>query len=287
MRMTRTLLTFVVLCCAIQSRADPDTFLRNGVTAHRGNSGECPENTLQAFESAIALGADWIETDLYVTKDSQLVISHDRDTGHTGDRRLSITNSTYAELLTVDVATGFRTRNKLTRAQCPPARMPLFADALRLVMKQNRTRLSIQPKDDCVQAAFDVIRALGAERWVGFNDGSLKKMQQVKQLSKAVPVFWDRDAKTDIDRDITIAREQGFEAIVVNAQGLTKAKVDKIRAAGFVAGGWTVNNEAEMKAFLAMGVQRFYTDYPARLLRLKADGKQPPQPGCGMNSAVR
>jgi len=269
MRMTRTLLTFVVLCCALQSRADPDSFLRNGVTAHRGNSGECPENTLQAFESAIALGADWIETDLYFTKDRQLVISHDRDTGHTGDRRLSITNSTYAELLTVDVATGFRTRNTLTLAQCPPARMPLFADALRLVMKQNRTRLSIQPKDDCVQAAFDEIRALGAERWVGFNDGSLKKMRQVKQLSPAVPVFWDRDAKTDIDKDLTIARELGFEAIVVNAKGLTKATVCKIRAAGFEAGVWTVNDESAMKTFLAMGVERFYTDYPARLLRLK------------------
>ena len=36
-----------------------------------------------------------------------------------------------------------------------------------------------------------------------------------------------------------------------------------------------------------MGVQRFNTDYPALLLRLKADGKQPPQPGDGKNSAVR
>ncbi len=268
----------IALCAAVcHAGSTPSSFLSNGVTAHRGNSGVCPENTLQAFQSAIDAGADWVETDIYLTKDRQLVISHDRDTGHTGDKKLSITNSTYAELLTVDVATGFRTRNALTPEQCPPVRIPLLVDALRLVMKQNRTRLSLQPKDECVQAAFDLIRELKAEKWVGFNDGSLNKMRQVKTLSRTVPVFWDRDAKTDIDKDIRIAKEEGFESLVVHFKGLTKEKVDKIRQAGLEAGVWTVNDEASMKAFLQMGVGRFYTDYPARLLRLKGQATIQPE----------
>ncbi len=266
--MTRTLLS-LAFCTALLSHAETATFLHNGVTAHRGNSGECPENTLEAFQSAIDVGADWIELDVYLTKDRQLVISHDKDTGHTGDKTLSVTNSTYAELLTVDVATGFRKHKKLTAAQCPPARMPLFSDALKLIIKQNRTRLSIQPKDECVQAAFDIIRELKAEKWVGFNDGSLNKMRQVKTQSKAVPVFWDRNATTDIEQDIRTAREEGFESLVVQHKGLTKEKADKIRQTGLEVGVWTVNDEASMRAFLAMGVERIYTDYPARLLRLK------------------
>ena len=36
-----------------------------GITAHRGNSGEFPENTLQAFQSGIGLGVDWVELDIY------------------------------------------------------------------------------------------------------------------------------------------------------------------------------------------------------------------------------
>ena len=275
MRLTCLALAFssALLCRA----EEPTSFLHNGVTAHRGNSGEAPENTLQAFQSAVDAGADWIETDVYLTRDRQLVISHDKDTGRTGDKKLSITNSTYAELLAVDVATGFRARNKLTPAQCPPARIPLLADALRLVMKQSRTRLSIQPKDECVQAAFDVIRALKAEKWVGFNDGSLNKMRQVRTLSKTVPVFWDRDAKTDIAKDIRTAREEGFNSLVVHHKGLTKEAAEKIRKAGFQVGVWTVNDEAAMKSFLAMGVDRIYTDYPARLLLLKAQSATPPQ----------
>lgn len=268
---------FLILYFALFCHAalEPSGFLLNGVTAHRGNSGECPENTMLAFERAIAVGADWIEIDVYLTKDRQLVVSHDTDTGRTGDKTLSVTNSTYAELLTVDMATGFRTRKKLTPAECPPARMPLFSDALKLVMKQNRTRVSIQPKDECVQAAFDLIRELNAEKWVGFNDGSLNKMRQVKTQSKRVPVFWDRNADTDIDNDIQIAQEEGFECLVVHHKGLTNETADKIRKAGLEVGVWTVNDEATMTRFLAMGVERFYTDYPARLLRLKQAGKGP------------
>jgi len=243
-------------------------FLQNGVTAHRGNSGELPENTIPAFESALSLGVDWIETDIYLTQDQQVVICHDTDTARVGDKNLDIATSTYAELLTVDMATDFRRRYNLTIEQCPPLRMPLLADVLRIVMKQNRTRFSLQPKDECVNAAFEVIQQMRAEKWVGFNDGSLTKMRQVKSLNPDVPVFWDRDAQSDIANDILIAQTEGFESLVVNKEGLTEEKVDAIRQAGLMAGVWTVNSEEELKHFLSIGVQRIYTDYPALLLQL-------------------
>lgn len=47
------------------------------VIAHRGNHTNAPENTLIAYLNAITAGADYIETDLRTTKDSQLVIMHD------------------------------------------------------------------------------------------------------------------------------------------------------------------------------------------------------------------
>ena len=244
-------------------------FLQNGVTAHRGNSGELPENTMPAFESALSLGVDWIETDIFLTQDQQVVICHDKDTARVGDKNLDIATSTYAELLTVDMAADFRRRYNLTIEQCPPLRMPLLADVLRIIMKQNRTRLSLQPKDECVNAAFEVIQQMRAAKWVGFNDGSLTKMRQVKSLNPDVPVFWDRDAQSNIANDISIALAEGFESLVVNKEGLTEEKVDAIRQAGLIAGVWTVNSEDELKHFLSIGVQRIYTDYPARLLQLQ------------------
>lgn len=47
------------------------------ICAHRGLSAFCPENTLPAFAAALALGADEIELDVRLTRDNQMIISHD------------------------------------------------------------------------------------------------------------------------------------------------------------------------------------------------------------------
>lgn len=55
------------------------------VIAHRGASGERPEHTLAAYERAIDQGADYIEPDLVVTRDMQLVARHETEIGETTD----------------------------------------------------------------------------------------------------------------------------------------------------------------------------------------------------------
>lgn len=168
-------LAIAMLCAAVSlAWAKPEPFLRNGVTAHRGDSGEHPENTLDAFRSGIAVRADWIELDIFRTRDGVLVVTHDRTTGRVGDRDLSVPDSTYEELKSVDVAADFRRRHNLTPAECPPAVMPRLEEVLILVKKQDRTRVSIQPKMDCVDDAIKLINRHQARRWVGFNDGHLQ-----------------------------------------------------------------------------------------------------------------
>ncbi len=245
-----------------------DGFLHNGVTAHRGNSDARPENTLPAFRSAVEAGADWVELDIFRTRDGQLVVIHDRTTGRVGDKDLDVTRSTYEELKTVDVATDFRKRHGLTVQQCPAERIPTLEDVLRLVIAQPKTRVSIQPKMDCVDDAVALVKRLVAERWVGFNDGNLAYMKRAKELAPKLPVFWDRGEQVT-DEDIRTAKECGFEAIVLRHDLVTKEAVEKIRAAGLEAGAWTVDDEPTMKRLLSLGVERIYTDRPVTLLALK------------------
>lgn len=262
-------LLFPSLCVAETPKES--AFLKNGVTAHRGNSGAFPENTMPAFKSGIEVGADWLELDIFLTKDGKLVVTHDKTTRRVGDKNLDIAQSTYAELQAVDVATDFRKRHQLTKTECPPEQMPLLEDVLKLVKQQHKTRVSLQPKADCVKQAVALVKQLQMEPWVGFNDGNLSYMSQVKQLAPEIPVFWDRGAETDIDADIKIARERGFEALVLNFQGVTSEKIQKIKAADLEPGVWTVNDPKLMKQFLNQGIERIYTDEPGLLLKLKSD----------------
>ena len=51
--------------------------------AHRGFSGQFPENTMLAFEKAVEAGADGIELDVQFSKDGELVIMHDETLNRT------------------------------------------------------------------------------------------------------------------------------------------------------------------------------------------------------------
>jgi glycerophosphoryl diester phosphodiesterase len=242
-------------------------FLNNGVTAHRGGGGEVPENTLPAFRHAIACGVDWAELDIFLTRDRQVVVIHDATTKRVGDRDLKVGDSTYEELRSVDVATQFRREHALTVETCPPASIPLLSEVLALFLSQQRTRVSIQPKDESTAAALALVQKLKAEPWVGFNDGDLQKMIFVKRASPEMPVFWDRGAKTNLEDDLRIAQEHGFETLVIERKGISAERIRLVHDAGLKVGAWTVNDRKEMQQFLRWGIDRLYTDVPSTMLR--------------------
>ena len=66
--------------------------------AHRGLSALTPENTLPAFSAALALGADEIEFDVRLTKDAQLIVSHDNTLERISDGSGKLRDHTLSEL---------------------------------------------------------------------------------------------------------------------------------------------------------------------------------------------
>ncbi|MDH3732694.1 MAG: glycerophosphodiester phosphodiesterase family protein [Gemmatimonadota bacterium] len=77
------------------------------VTAHRGAKFEAPENTMPAFERAIQAGADWIELDVQLTADNELIVVHDRDFNRVSGSALRAEESPLADLLALDVGSWF------------------------------------------------------------------------------------------------------------------------------------------------------------------------------------
>ena len=75
------------------------------VIAHRGFSTRHPENSLKAFEAAIAAGADAIETDVRLSRDGVPVCSHDPDLKRLNDRPESIGSAFGIERLTTVLET--------------------------------------------------------------------------------------------------------------------------------------------------------------------------------------
>jgi len=82
------------------------------VIAHRGSSGERPENTLPAFERAIEQSADMIETDLHLSRDGVVVIHHDAELERLGEQG-EIRDRTATELAAMNAAPGAGVAEKM------------------------------------------------------------------------------------------------------------------------------------------------------------------------------
>lgn len=68
------------------------------IIAHRGGSLEAPENTLEALRHGVEVGADWVEYDVRLTEDDEVVVFHDETLGRTTDGRGLLAETTLAEL---------------------------------------------------------------------------------------------------------------------------------------------------------------------------------------------
>ncbi|MGD7044418.1 glycerophosphodiester phosphodiesterase [Jeotgalibacillus proteolyticus] len=75
--------------------------------AHRGASGFAPENTMAAFQKGLELGADFLECDVQLSKDNELILIHDLYVDRTTNGRGSVRQFTLKELKQLDAGTSF------------------------------------------------------------------------------------------------------------------------------------------------------------------------------------
>ena len=76
------------------------------IIAHRGHQSAAPENTLSAFQGALAAGADGIELDVRLTRDGQLVVFHDRHLDRTSNGHGLVNHHTLSEICTLNQSQG-------------------------------------------------------------------------------------------------------------------------------------------------------------------------------------
>ena len=75
--------------------------------AHRGASSYAPENTQAAFRKGLELGADFLESDVHLSKDGELVIMHDEKVDRTTNGKGFVKDYTLAELKELDAGMSF------------------------------------------------------------------------------------------------------------------------------------------------------------------------------------
>jgi glycerophosphoryl diester phosphodiesterase len=237
------------------------------VLAHRGLAVDAPENTVLAFERAVRAGADYVETDVHLSADGVAVLAHDPTLKRVANGRVErVADLGVHDLRRVDLGAGqgFATLDEVLHA------FPL-------------TRFNIDVKTDAaVDATVDVVRRAGAADRVlltAFSDARRRRLAAmvpgVATSAGRVSVLRARAASVSrnaplLRRGIAGAHALQIPERVGRVRLLTPRLVDTAHAAGIEVHVWTVNEEADMRRLLALGVDGIVTDRADVALRVIA-----------------
>lgn len=244
------------------------------VIAHRGGAGEAPENTWTAVEHVAELGLTWMETDLRVSADGLVILSHDSDLMRTAADPRGIGELTWKDLSELDAGDGR-----------PPVRLD---DAL---VAFPRLRFNIDLKESAVvQDALQVVRAADALERVRFASFSARRLAVLRrQEPRATTSLGVGDVLALVLHAEAGLRLPGtrwswtkgrVDAVQVPARWgrvpvVTERLVAQAHRDGLEVHVWTVNEPEEMRRLAAMRVDGIVTDVPA--LALEVLGGQEPR----------
>jgi glycerophosphoryl diester phosphodiesterase len=247
------------------------------VFGHRGASGEAPENTLVAFERALAQGAEILETDVHVTRDGEVVIAHDDDVSRMTDGAGHIAELRFREVAALDAGYRFspdggRSHPYRGRGVRIPAlrevfrRLPetrfnievkandarLIQGVVDLVAEHERAHLTLLAAAE--EATLAAVRTEIARRGVPAALGA-----SVADVLGFVRAAIGHGAAPKEPMALQIPPSFAGEPLV------TPALVEFAHRHDVQVHVWTINDEDEMRRLLALGVDGIMSDFPGRL----------------------
>lgn len=224
--------------------------------AHRGASGYAPENTRAAFDRALDMGADAIETDVQLTADGQLVLIHDTTVDRTSDGRGPVADYTLDELRSLDFGRGHGTAFAGQRILTAEEALDEYAA---------RIPFALEIKDPRATAPLVALLAAHGLRdrmqvtsfyWTALMDA--RALDPGLYLGFLTPIF---------DEDI-IARcaRRGFAQVCPHANRLTARLVALAHEHGLNVRAWGISRRDQVERLFETGADGATCNWPDWML---------------------
>jgi glycerophosphoryl diester phosphodiesterase len=248
--------------------ADPPPLL----IAHRGAAGDAPENTLEAFAAAVALGCRYLETDAHVTRDGVVVAFHDDRLDRVTDRTGAIGDLAIAEVEQADAGFHFTAADGAHPFRGTGVRVPRLETIL---TRWPHARVNIDPKaDSCVDPLIALLDRLDAWDRVcigSFSDGRLRRVRALSRGRACTSMGPRAVATVRLAAATGRMPRLGANCIQVPLRHgpvsiVTRRFVTAAHRAGLPVHVWTIDDEPTMRRLLDLGVDGIVTNRP-RVMR--------------------
>lgn len=225
--------------------------------AHRGASYDYPENTMLAYRRAIEIGVDYLEVDVQVTRDGEIILMHDETLDRTTNGTGYIHDLPLAQIQQVDAGRG--------------ERVPLLGEVIQLA-RENRIRLCIEIKgidaNASVEIATVVVPFVRQANFVPFTvitSFFAEAIRRTKTLEPRIAALIDPSPQ---DGSLTPREicEQTLAAyanlISYDFRFVTPPVAREAELTGLALWPWAPNTAQEISEMLSLSVPGIMTDRP-------------------------
>lgn len=238
------------------------------MVAHRGASADEPENTVAAFEAAVAAGADAVELDVRLTADGVAVVLHDPDVASTTDGRGAVHTLTLAELKRLDASGGRGPRQEIpTLAEVLEALRPHPAVVVDLEIKNIPGEPAFDsPQEEILRATLRTLESSGFEGPVLVSSFNWITIERCKELAPELGTGFLTIAAIDPRAALVYARQSGHDFILPQSSALLSAGptlVEEAHRDGVRVGTWTVDDPDDLATLFGWGVDAVASNLPA------------------------
>ncbi|STY28434.1 glycerophosphodiester phosphodiesterase, cytosolic [Legionella wadsworthii] len=230
------------------------------IIGHRGASAYAPENTLAAFNKALALGCRFIEFDVMCSGDGEPFVIHDDNLKRTTNGRGEVGKVESNYLQSLDAGTWFSRQFK-------GEPIPHFKDVLKwLSFSGVQANIEIKPYPGSEEQTAVTVMSHIQRYWPQDKDLPLvssfcwEALELCRSIAPEMPLgllmhAWD-------EQWFLKATQLECFSIHVNRRILTEARVRSIKEAGFVLCAYTVNRKRLATKLFDWGVDAVFSDYP-------------------------
>lgn len=248
------------------------------VIAHRGAFGYAPEHTFASFDmSHQVMAADYIELDVQMTLDGEIIIMHDETVERTSGHLGIIKEMTLAEIKQLDVGSWF---NHKFIELGQPAYIGQQVPTLREIIEHyGQANYYIETKAPDIypgmeQRLIDVLNEYGLlsrERLKNnqtvIQSFSLESLIKVHQLVPDMPLLLlaKKGMLRGMSDDELVKIHEFVYAVGPTIKDLDGELIERMHKLGYLVFPYTLNNEEDMKRLIAAGIDGAFTNYPDRL----------------------
>lgn len=230
------------------------------IIGHRGASAYAPENTIAAFDRALAMGCRYLEFDVMLSADGEPFVFHDETLKRTTNGQGEI------GLVTAEYLQGLDAGGWFSKRFCGE-KIPHFRDVLQwLTFSDVRANIEIKPYPGTSEQTTVAILSHINRYWPQnkplplISSFDLAALTLCRSLAPEMPIGllldeWDKDWSVK-------AKELHCYSVHCNKRALTAARVQQIKEQGYQLFVYTVNRRRQANKLFDWGVDAVFSDYP-------------------------